>query len=151
MATSAAEALALAPGEAEALATEAAAFARALPEAAARERYQRLAVEAAHGNTPSELVGALETMLELLLGKTEGPTARQPLLGIYARTPRGKALSAQARDVNRALQALRGQRLADVRVSSSAGQHTLVVETERCQVTLELTPRGVRIASLETG
>jgi hypothetical protein len=145
--------LALAPAEAEALATEAAAFAAALPEATMRERYARLAACAASGSVPADLLPALETMLELVLGRgaAGGPTARQPLLGIFAKTPRGRALSARAREVTRALRALRGQQIQDLRLSAGPGQHSLVIQTDQCQLTLELDPHGARIASLDAG
>ena len=55
--------------EAEVLAVDAAAFARALSDPTARARYERLASAAASGAVPDELVPALETMLELLFEK----------------------------------------------------------------------------------
>ena len=147
-----ADALALAPGEAEALSTEASAFASALPDPAMRERYQRLAAAAAEGTIEVGLLPALETMLELLLARQgSAPTARQPLLGIFGRTPRGKALNAAARDVNRALKSLRGQRIEDVRIGACPGAHTLSFETDRFRLTLTLDASGARVDSLETG
>jgi len=151
-AASAAEALALAPAEAEALATEAAAFAAALPDPRARARYQRLAdCAATQAHVPPDLLPALETMLDLVLQTDRGPTARQPLRTLFARTPRGHALAAQARQVTRALRALRGQRLDDLRLAAGPGQHTLTIQTDHCQLTLELTPRGAQITTLEAG
>jgi hypothetical protein len=144
-------ALALAPAEAEALVTEAAVYAQALPDPASRTRYTRLAAAAADGSVPSDLLPALETMLELVLQKASGPTARQPLLGIFAKTPRGRALGARAREVTRALRALRGQQIQELRLSAGPGQHSLVIHTDQCQLTLELTPQGARIASLDAG
>ena len=46
---------------------------------------------------------------------------------------------------------LQGQTLADVRITTTAARHTLVIETDRCRLTLELTPSGAAVASLETG
>jgi len=151
-AATAAEALALAPAEAEALAVEAAAFAAALPDPRARARYQRLADRAAtEARVPPDLLPALETMLDLVLQTDRGPTARQPLRSLFARTPRGHALAIQARQVTRALRALRGQRLDDLRLAAGPGQHTLTLQTDHCQLTLELSPRGARITSLDAG
>ena len=116
-----------------------------------RERYTHLAACAADGQVPAELMAPLETMLELVLGRPGGPTARQPLLGIFARTPRGRALSARAREVTRALRTLRGQQIQDLRLSAGPGQHSLVIQTDQCQLTLELDPHGARIASLDAG
>jgi hypothetical protein len=140
----------LAPGEAEVLALEAGAFARALADPAARARYERLALEASRAMVPEDLVASLETMLELVFEKGR-PSNRAVLQAIYARTPRGRQQTSAAHEVNRALQALRGQTLADVRVSAAPSRHTVVIETEQCRVTLELDSAGARIASLETG
>ena len=52
--------------EAEVLAAEAAAFARAIPDPAARPRFEALSAAAASAAVPESLVGTLETMLELL-------------------------------------------------------------------------------------
>ena len=99
---------------------------------------------------PAELLPALETMLELALQRG-GPTARQTLLSVFGKTPRGRALSAAARDVNRALQTLEGQTLQSVRVTSGPGSHSLSIETDRCRLTLDLDSGGARITSLEAG
>jgi hypothetical protein len=53
--------------------------------------------------------------------------------------------------VNQALRTLRGQTLQDVRLSSGPSRHTLVLETDRCRLTLELDKAGARVASLEAG
>jgi hypothetical protein len=149
-ATSETDSLRLAPAEAEVLSTELSAFAAALPDPAARERYTRLSSLAADGEVPTDLLPALETMLELALERG-GPTARQTLLSVFGKTPRGRALSIAARDVNRALQTLAGQTLQSVRVASGPGTHSLSIETDRCRLTLDLDSHGARITSLEAG
>jgi hypothetical protein len=141
----------LEPSEAESLAAEAAAFAQALPDPAARARYERLATAAAGGQVPDDLLPALETMLELLFdtGRVSNRAVSQ---AVFARTPRGQAQSAAAREVSRALRTLRGQTLADLRLSASGpSRHTLVLETDRCRLTLEFDRAGARVASLEAG
>ena len=65
--------------------------------------------------------------------------------------PRGKQQSAAAREVNRALRTLKGQKLELMRLSAGPSSHTLVLETDRCKLTLELDSAGARVASLETG
>ena len=139
----------LSAAEADVLASDARAFAAALPDTVARERYVRLAASASEGAVADEFVPALETMLELLFerGKPSNPAVLQ---SVYAKTPRGRALNSAARDVNRALQVLRGQVLQEVRVSAAPSRHTLVLETDRARVTLELDRAGARVASLET-
>ena len=136
--------------EAEVLAGDAAAFARALSDPTARARYERLATAAASGTVPDELVPALETMLELVFEKGR-PSNRAILEAIFAKTHRGQQQSSAAREVNQALRALRGQTLQELRLSAGPSRHTLVVETDRCRLTLELDSAGARVASLETG
>jgi hypothetical protein len=136
--------------EAEVLAVDAAAFAKALSDPAARARYERLAAAAASGAVPDDLVPALETMLELLFERGR-PSNRAVLQAVFGRTPLGRQQSSAAREVNRALQTLRGHTLQDVRLSAGPNRHTLVVETDRCRVTLEFDKAGARVASLEAG
>jgi hypothetical protein len=70
---------------------------------------------------------------------------------VYAKTPRGRQQTVAAREVNKALRTLRGQTLADVRITASPSKHTLTVETDRVRLTVELDSAGARVASLETG
>ena len=140
----------LVSAEAEVLAVDAAAFAGALSDPVARARYERLASAAASGAVPDELVPALETMLELLFEKGR-PSNRAVLQAVFARTPLGRQQSSAAREVNQALRTLRGHTLQDMRLSAGANRHTLVIETDRCRVTLEFDKTGARVASLEAG
>ncbi len=142
--------LTLAEGEREVLAAEAAAFARALADPAARGRFERLASAASSGTVPDELVAAVETMLELVFEKGR-PSNRAVLQAIFGKTPRGRQQASAAREVNQALRTLRGQMLQDLRLSPGPSSHTLVLETDRCRLTLELDGAGARVASLETG
>lgn len=142
--------LTLSSGEAEVLSVDARLFAEALLDPVAQQRYERLAASAVSGVVPEELIGPLETMLELLSEKGR-PSNRAVLQAIYARTPRGRGVHAAARDVNHALETLRGQTVADVRVSAAPARHVVVIETDRCRLTLEFDSAGARVASLETG
>jgi hypothetical protein len=89
-------------------------------------------------------------MLELLFEKGR-PSNRAVLQAIFARTPRGRQQSSASREVNTALRALRGQQLEEVRLSAAPSRHTLIIQTDRCRLTLELDGAGARVASLETG
>jgi hypothetical protein len=142
--------LKLAPAEAEVLTSDAAAFAAAMSDANAQARYLRVAAAASEGVIPDDLVPAVEAMLELLFDKGR-PSNRAVLQAIFAKTPRGKQQSSAAREVNRALRTLQGQRLENVRLTAGPSRHTLVLETDRCKLTLDLDSAGARIASLETG
>jgi hypothetical protein len=142
--------LKLESGEAEVLAADATRFARALSDPAAQARYLRLAAAASEGAVPDELVPAVETMLELLFEKGH-PSNRAVLQAVFGKTPRGKQRSAAAREVNRALKTLRGQKLEELRLSAGPSGQSLIIETDRVRLTLELDSAGARVASLETG
>lgn len=136
--------------EADVLASDAAAFAHALSDANAQAKYLRVAEAASAGQVPEDLVPAVEAMLELLFDKGR-PSNRAVLQAIFAKTPRGRQQSSAAREVNKALRTLHGQRVENVRVTAGPSRHTLVLETDRCKLTLELDSAGARVASLETG
>ena len=137
--------------EAEVVGLEASAFARALPEPSARARYAQLAAAAQSGAIPDELIGPLETMLELVFD-TGRPTNRAVLQGVFAKTPRGRLRASAAREVNRALETLRGQSIVEMRLAAAGpSQQTLTIETDRCRVQLEFDRQGARVTSLETG
>jgi len=136
--------------ESELLAREAAAFAQALPEPGARGRYERLSEAADGGCVPDDLVSALETMLEILFD-TGRVSNRAVLQSVFGRTPRGRAQSVLVRDINRALETVRGQTLHAIRISSAGpGRHSLSIETDRCRLTLEFDRAGAHITTLET-
>ena len=138
------------PTEAALVAVEASAFARAVPDDAARTRLESLAGAARSGSVPDELVPALETMLELLFTRGR-PANRAALQAVYGRTPRGKQQREAAHEVNRALKTLEGQQLAEVRITAAPGSHALLLETDRVRLTLEFDASGARVVSLETG
>jgi hypothetical protein len=143
--------LELEPAEAECLNLEASAFARALPDASARSRYEQLASAAAAGVIGDELIGPLQTMLELVFD-TGRPSNRAVLQAIFNRTPRGRELTRAAHEVNRALETLQGQTIAELRLAPAGpAAHTLIVETDRCRLSLEVDRHGARVLSLEAG
>ena len=89
-------------------------------------------------------------MLEILFDSGR-VSNRAVLQSVFGRTPRGLAQSAAMREVNRALETLRGQTLLDVRLSSTGpGRHSLIIETERCRITMDFDRVGAGITTLET-
>ncbi len=142
-------AVAVEPAQQELLLEEVDRFAASLARPEARERYARLREAAAAGSVDGELVAALEDLLEITLGsrrvhRFHGPGAERALLDLYARTPRGAAVEAASRAANRALETVRGQRLEGLTFRPGVpGTHRLVVETERCRLTLEIGPGGI--------
>jgi hypothetical protein len=140
----------LQPAEAEVVSIEASAFGQALPDPAARARYEALASVARSGAIPEALIGPLQTMLELVFD-TGRPKNRAVLQAVYARTPLGRQQAAAAREINRALEALEGQSIAHLRVSGGPSQQTLSIETDRVRVQLDFDRRGAHISQLEAG
>lgn len=149
-------ALELRPPEQEVLLQEIRPFAATLKDPAARERYLALDRAAEAGAIPTALVPALEAMLELVLQtrrlrQRHGPEAEQTIGELFHRTPRGVALRQAAAEVNRALAVLQGQALEKLTVLAGPGRYTLVVNTDRCRLTLKLDPGGPRIEQVEVG
>jgi hypothetical protein len=154
--TSQASGLELKPTEQEVLAAEIPPFAAALKDPAARDRYARLDEAVRAGVVPPDLVPSLEAMLELVLQTRRirlrhGHEADQAASALFYRTPRGAALRRAAREVNTALEALRGQPLENINVMAGPGRHTLLITTDRCRLTLKIDAGGAQIENVEVG
>jgi streptomycin 6-kinase len=90
-------------------------------------------------------------MLELLFERGR-VSNRGVLQAVYGKTTRGREQAMAMREVNRALESLRGQTLMDLRVGTGGGaQHTLSIETDRVKIQLEFDRQGARITALEGG
>lgn len=113
------------------------------------ERYRPLREAVVAGTVPAEVMPPLEAVLQLALSSRSvrhfhGPAAERALAALYARTPRGAAVERAARDANRALETVAGQRVESLTFRPGLpGEHRLVVETERCRITFEIGPDGV--------
>lgn len=144
-----AAAVEIAPAERELVLEEIAALAGALQDPEARARYRRLAGAAAAGEVPAELAGGLATVLELSLAsgrarRLHGAEHEAALRRLFFRTPAGAVLRQSAADANRALAGLAGQRLEAVAFTAQApGRFRLQVDTDRCQLALDIGPGGV--------
>ena len=144
------------PAEQEVLAEEILPFAEALKNPEARERYARLDEAVRAGSVPPELVPSLEAMLELVLQtrrlrQRHGHEAEQAASELFYRTPRGAGLRRAAREVNKALEVVRGQALEGINVLAGPGRHTLTITTDRCRLTLKIDAGGARIENVEVG
>ena len=144
------------PSERDVLAGVVPAFAKTLKDPAARERYAELDRAAQGGLVPTHLVPSLEALLELVLQarrvrQQHGSEAEHVLSDLFYRTPRGAGLRGAARDATRALEALRGQTLEKLTVMAGPGRHTLLVETDRCRLTLKLDGTGALVEKVEVG
>jgi hypothetical protein len=98
----------------------------------------------------ADLEPALQTMIELVFERGQ-PGNRAVLQSLYGKTTRGRQLQGAAREVNQALRSLRSQTLEEIRLTAGPGRHSLVIETDRVRLTLELDGAGARVASLEVG
>ncbi|MFP3940428.1 MAG: hypothetical protein ACLF0P_08990 [Thermoanaerobaculia bacterium] len=137
------------PGERDLLVEEIDRIASSFTGAGTRERYARLREAVAAGAVEGELVGHLEDLLEIFLESRSvhhfhGPGPERSLLELYRRTPRGAAVEEAAATANRALEAVRGQAVEALTFRPGLpGSHRLVVETDRCRLTLEIGRSGV--------
>jgi hypothetical protein len=140
--------------ERELVLEEIAAVAGALHDPRARAPYQELAGAVAGGEVPATLAGALQKVLEMSLAtgrarRLHGAQHEAALLRLFFQTPAGEALRRSAEVANRALAALAGQRLDGLAVAAQApGVFRLQLDTDRCQLTLEVSRDGVEVASL---
>ena len=148
--------LELQPSEQEILREDVPAFARTLKDPASRERYSVLAEAVETGSVPAELHGSLETMLELALQtkairRRHGPDAERALTDLFFRTGRGAAQRQAARDVTRALEALKGQTIERIAVTAAPGRHVIAINTDRAHLTLSVDRGGVQVDRVEVG
>jgi hypothetical protein len=150
-------ALALEEAEREVLALEVERLCGALASPRARQRFGGLAAAVAAGEVPAELAEALADCLELALEsgvarRIHGPEGEQALAAVLRRTPRGSTVEEAARQANRALAALAGQRLRRLAfVPGLPGACRLVVETDACQLSFDIDRRGVRAREVTVG
>jgi hypothetical protein len=122
---------------------------------ARRERYLALAAAVDEGAVPADLVGHLESLLELALQtararKLYRAEGEQVLTGLFRRTPAGRDLASQLADINGALRGVAGRRLQGARVGMrTLGHFTVTLTTDEAKVTLAVRPDGVNVESLE--
>jgi len=143
--------------EQELLIPEITTFARALSDPAARARYEELRGAVEEGEVGDELAGHLGNVLEVglqsgRLRRFYGADGEQALARLFHRTPAGAELSDAAKAVTKALTALHGQVIEEIRVSAlGPGSYGLMIDTDRCQINLRLDRSGVRVENLAVG
>ena len=97
---------------------------------------------------------ALEEIIELGLSTGRirglyGPEGEQAALKTYRRLPRGKELSARAREVSQALAALEGKTLESVSVQSAGpGAYLVSIGVEGLELSVRLDRSGARLHSV---
>lgn len=143
--------------EQELLDVEIGSFARALHDPAARARYEELQEAVREGEVGDDLVGHLGNVLEVglqsgRLRRFYGADGEQALARLFNRTPSGERLSEAAKSVTKALTALQGQVIEEIKVSSvGPGAYGLSIDTDRCQISLRLDRSGVEVENLAVG
>jgi hypothetical protein len=156
-AESAPPSLRLSAAEQELLAPEIRAFGAIHPDPAGRRRYEALARAIESGQVPGESLDDLARVLEIGLQsgrvrRVYGADGEMALGRIYQRTPRGAEATSAASAVTKALEALRGQVIDEVRVTAlGPGAYSLLVDTQQCQITVRLDRNGVRVDSVALG
>jgi hypothetical protein len=146
--------MALDPAQRELVLEEIAALGGALRDPQARAPYEELAAAVAAGEVPPALDARLATVLEMSLStgrarRQHGAQHEAALLRLFFQTGAGGALKRSAEAANRAVAALAGQRLESLAFTAQApGVFRLQLDTDRCQLTLEVGRDGVAVTGL---
>jgi hypothetical protein len=121
-----------------------------------RERLAELVSLLADGEVEGEPADLLEGLLELGLqtGRIRavyGPGGEQAALKTIRRLPRGAERATSAQDVSKALGALQGQVLDNLRITAvGPGAFTLSVQAGGLEASVRLDRDGARVVSLGT-
>ena len=119
--------------------------------------YRELAESAASRELSEEQLPALERVCALALesGKARqlGRAESERLLtAVYRRTPHGKALGAEAAEVNAVLARLAGRTLGSARITARMpGRYLLDLVVDGIDVAIAIEPEGLEVRHLETG
>ena len=149
--------LRLSATEQELLGPEVRAFASIHPEQTGKRRYEALSEAIEQGAVPDQHLDELARVLEIGLQsgrvrRVYGADGEVALGRIYQRTPRGSEASAAAAAVTKALQALQGQIIDEVKVTAlGPGAYSILLDTRQCQITVRLDRSGVRVDSVALG
>lgn len=123
----------------------------------AKVKYGELLTAVDQGEIPEDLLGPMETLLEVALEsgrirsvhKAHGEMAA---LRVWARTPKGRAIRETTSAVNEALESISGAELHEVSLSPSGpGAYSLTLATDRGQVLVRLSRQGAKVQSVEVG
>jgi hypothetical protein len=121
-----------------------------------RGRLAELVSQAEQGEVDDAEADLLEQVLELGLqaGRIRahyGPGGEQAAMTTLRRLPRGRARTASAGDVSKALAVLRGETLERLSITANApGSYTLAIGAGGLEATIRLDGAGARLVSLES-
>ena len=119
-----------------------------------RGRLADLVAAVQDGELGEDEAQALEEIIELGLSTGRirglyGPEGEQAALKTYRKLPRGKELSATAREVSQALSALEGKTLESVSVQSAGpGVYLVSIGVEGLELSVRLDRSGARLHSV---
>lgn len=148
--------LRLTEAEGQAVAELASAYALAVPDGRSTP-YTDLARAALSGTVKDADVGTLERVVILALetGKAHQlglAETEQLIAAVYARTPVGKARTAETKEVNEVLAKLADRELKAVRVSSRRpGRYTIDLTVAGFALTLVVGSDGIEVQRLQAG
>lgn len=143
----------LEPESAVLVAEEVLALAQVLPDPQ-RQRAVQVAELVRRGQLASEFVDVVESALALSLQtgrarRRHRAEGERLLTEVLWRTPRGRALRERLEATNRALRALQGRRLEEVRVAArTLGDYTVALRADGLVVTLAARADGVEVESV---
>jgi hypothetical protein len=144
----------LAPDAAEVALGEAQAVLSIVQDEERRGRLADLVAAIGEGELGADDAQALEEIIELGLSTGRirglyGPEGEQAALKTYRKLPRGKELSASAREVSQALAALEGKTLENVSVQSAGpGAYLVSIGVEGLELSVRLDRSGARLHSV---
>lgn len=128
-----------------------------LHETESRARYYALRDAVATKQVESAVLPTLEKFLDLLLhsGRVRhihGPQAEQSVNRLFNQTTRGAGIQQTTTNVNTALALLEGQTIESFKFSpKSPGVIRLTLDTDQCELTLEINSEGVWLENVAVG
>ncbi len=128
-----------------------------LHEPEARVRYLTLREAIVAEQVAGEVLPTLETFLDLLLrsGRVRhihGPQAEQSVNRLFNQTTKGAGIQQTTTNVNTALALLEGQTIESLKFSpKSPGVIRLTLDTDQCELTLEINSDGVWLENVAVG
>ncbi|MFQ5854328.1 MAG: hypothetical protein ACE5LU_01605 [Anaerolineae bacterium] len=143
--------------EREVLCEELEVFAESVRDTEARTRYTALRQAVGAGQVDEPLIEPLEQVLEIVLHtgrvrRIHGPQTEQALLRLFHQTGRGSTICAATQAANRSLAALKGQVIHEMAFTArTPGDYRLVIDTDRCRLTLEIDREGVWLENAAVG
>jgi hypothetical protein len=130
------------------------AFIKEVADPEAQSRYAAFLQAVENGEVGEEHTRLLAGLLEVVLEsgrarKLYGPAGENSLISLFQKTPQGSALTQQANNVNQALKGIEEQVIKKMSFRPSRpGSWVLTLQTDRCELTLRIDRREIRVDNL---